>query len=189
MLFFLPTLAAQTQPDVWKQVNPVYHGSRLSSATLSEAQQRAIALLILQCCGLPSYDLPESKPDRLLRCLIFENIPLTPKQQVVLIEEGGQCPHGGTGGGGDLWLVRFDGNIPTLLASPEDDFSGWLYSVQPTATHNYYDLVLGWHMGAGEAILTYFQFNGRSYVSVSRAADLCDQNGCRIDVNIAPNRD
>jgi hypothetical protein len=72
-----------------------------------------------------------------------------------------------------------------LLASPDNDFNGWLYSIQPSISHGYHDLVLGWHMGASDTILTFFQFDGESYNSVSRAENLCDDKGCRIDPNVA----
>jgi hypothetical protein len=178
-------LVAQAQPDVWKQVNPLYDGPRLQSALPSKVQQLAIARLILHCCGSTIEETWGSRLADVVRCMAFEEIPLAAKRNVLLISNNGfKFPINGTGGGGAIWLVRLSGDVPTLLASPEDDFYGWLYSVQPSISHGYHDLVLGWHMSAGQAMLTYFQFNGKSYVSVSRAIDLCDQ-GCRIDPRIA----
>jgi hypothetical protein len=74
-----------------------------------------------------------------------------------------------------MWLIRFDGDEPVLLASPEEDFNGWLYSIQPSMTHGYYDLVLGWHMSAFSYGLTYFRFDGKSYVVVGTANDINGQ--------------
>jgi len=84
-----------------------------------------------------------------------------------------------------MWLIRLDENEPVLLASPDDEFNGSLYSIQPTSSHGYHDLVLGWHMGACYTILTFFQFDGKSYNSVSKAAELCDGKGYRIDPSAA----
>jgi hypothetical protein len=181
LLLMLPPLVAQTQPDVWKRVDPRYNGPQLQSATLSNVQQRAIAQLILHCC---KEDLGGTPTD-VLRCLNFQEIPLSKGNILLLNEDGTECANAGTGGGGAMWLVRLDGDVPILLASPQDDFNGWIYSIQPSVSHGYRDLVLGWHMGAGMATLTYFQYNGKSYVSVSRAVNLCDRKGCRIDPNTA----
>ena len=63
------------------------------------------------------------------------------------------------------------------MASPEDNFFGWLYSVQTSTSHGYRDIVLGWHMSAGEADLTYFQFDGKSYVAIGKAKDILDESG------------
>jgi hypothetical protein len=173
---------AQAQPNVWEQVNPNFNRLRLQSATLTKVQQRGLARLILQCCK-GSFEEGSTLAD-LVQRLIFQKIPLASKQNVLLISDEDTEGTWGTGGGGAMWLVRLGGDVPILLASPEDDFNGWLYSIQPSVTHGYHDLVLGWHMSAGETILTYFQFDGRSYVSVSTAANLCDQNGCRIDPRV-----
>ena len=70
-----------------------------------------------------------------------------------------------------MWLIRLDGDVPVLLASPEGDFNGWLFSIQSSMSHGYRDLVLGWHMGAGNYGLTYFRFDGKSYVSIGTATD------------------
>jgi hypothetical protein len=184
LLLMLPPLVAQTRPDVWKQVNPDTDGPRLQSARVSKVQQTAIARLILHCCEESFEGTQGTTLANIIQCLDFQEIPLASKQNVLLVsEEGLGCFQGGTGGGGPIWLVRLGGDVPILLT--EDDFYGSLYSTQPSMTHGYHDLVLGWHMGAGETILTYFQFNGRSYVSVSRAADLCDGERCRIDPNVA----
>ncbi len=183
LLLMLPCLVAQPQTDVWGRVSPIYNGPQLNSATLTSAQQRAIARLIVKCCE-SSLDATQGRTlTGIIRCLSFQDAPLAPKQKVLLISG---CFHGGSGGGGPIWLVRMAGGVPILLASPEAEFNGWIYSIQPSVSHGYHDLVLGWHMSAEEAILTYFQFDGTSYISVSRAADLCVEGNCRIDSNIPP---
>ena len=76
-----------------------------------------------------------------------------------------------------MWLIRFDGTHPTLLASPQQRFNGWLYSVEPTTGNGYRDIVLGWHMSAFEADLSYFRFDGKSYRNISSATFRDDEDG------------
>ena len=57
------------------------------------------------------------------------------------------------------------------MASPQRGFNGWLYAIQKSASHGYRDIVLGWHMGADEAVLTYFRFDGKSYVAIGSATN------------------
>ncbi len=99
------------------------------------------------------------------------------RREVLLVEAGEGCARGGQGSNGAMWLIRFDGGKPTLLASPEDDFGGWLYSVQPTQSHGYRDVVLGWHMSAREAPLCYFRYDGKSYHLIGTAILRGDENG------------
>jgi hypothetical protein len=180
----LPSLAAQTRPDIWKQVNPVPNGPQLQAATVTAVQQRAIAQLVLQCCeGI----LDETQGDKLsgiVHCLTSQEIPLAAKQDVLLV---GGCTDSASGNGGAaaLWLIRLDGDTPVSLVSPRDDFSGWLYSVQPSVAHGYHDLVLGQHLSAGETSLSYFRFDGKFYSSVGTATDECGEDGdCAIHPNV-----
>jgi len=75
-----------------------------------------------------------------------------------------------------MWLILFRGGIPTLIASPKLGFSGWLFAIQPTASHGLCDIVLGWHMGARESGLNYFRFDGNTYQSVGSATLTFDEN-------------
>jgi hypothetical protein len=186
LLFILPSLLAQTRPDIWKNVNPLYNGPRLNTVTPSDTQRQAIGKLLYQTDKTGMWGCEGSNLDNLIRGLTLEEIPLAQNRRVLLVQAGAGCARGGQGANGAMWLVRLDGDVPVILASPEGDFNGWLYSIQPSVSHGYHDLVLGWHMGAGYAILTFFQFDGKSYNSVSRAADICDEKGCRIDPNVAP---
>jgi hypothetical protein len=63
------------------------------------------------------------------------------------------------------------------VASPEGDFGGYLYSVQENTSHGYKDLVLGWHMSARDADLTYFRFDGRTYQLIATATIEFDDGG------------
>ena len=83
---------------------------------------------------------------------------------------------GGQGANGAMWVIRLDGVAPALLATPEQ-FSGWLFLVQPTQSHGYPDIVLGWHMSAREATLNYFRFDGRQYGRLGTASLLFDDDG------------
>jgi hypothetical protein len=186
LLFISPSLLAQTQPDLWKNVSPDYRGQRLESATPSNTQLQAIGKLLHGADKTGMWGCEGSDLDDMIQGLMFNEIPLAANHHVLLVQAGQGCGRGGQGANGAMWLIRLDGDVPVLLASPEDDFNGWLYSIQPSISHGYHDLVLGWHMGASYAILTYFQFDGKSYNSVSRAADTCDDKGCRIDPNVAP---
>lgn len=178
LLFLLTPLSAHAQENVWQHVSPSYNQPVLETqTTLPIARQLAIARLIQHCCASDLNTQPGSTAADVAQCLTFQAIPLAPKQNVLLVWG---CYRAGTGGGGPNWLVRFRGAVPVPLASSNNGFSGWLYSIQPTMTHGYHDLVLGWHMGAFETDLTYFQFNGSTYVPVSKAQDLCNSDQCRI---------
>lgn len=71
-----------------------------------------------------------------------------------------------------MWLIRFDGTVPFILASPAKRFGGWLYSIQPTTSHGYRDIVLGGHLAADDTSLAYFRFDGKSYTAIGHAEDI-----------------
>ena len=75
-----------------------------------------------------------------------------------------------------MWLIRFDGETPALIATPKGGFSGWIYSIEPTTNKGYHDLILGWHMGADQGGLNYFRFNGKSYQGEGSATYTIDDN-------------
>ena len=165
------SMAAEAQSDIWKQVNPLYNGPRLQSVTPGDAQLRAIGKLLRQPGKSDMWGCEGNDLDDMIRGLIFEEIPLAQGQRVFLVEAGAGCARGGQGANGAMWLIRFDGEKPVLLASPDNDFNGWLYSIQPTVSHGYHDLVLGWHLGADNYNLSYFRFDGKAYVAIGRAND------------------
>jgi hypothetical protein len=74
-----------------------------------------------------------------------------------------------------MWLIRFDGATPILLATP-NELSGFLFSIQPILSHGYPDIVTGWHMSAAEAGLSYLRFDGKSYRSIASAKLVTDDN-------------
>ena len=103
----------------------------------------------------------------------------------MLVEAGMGCARGGQGSNGAMWVVRFKTKKPVLLATPQKDFNGWLYSIQPSTSHGLRDLVLGWHMSAMETGLSYFRFDGRSYRLIGGALLTADADG---NAKIIPDR-
>jgi hypothetical protein len=99
----------------------------------------------------------------------FEELPVSAADQAVLVEAGAGCARGAQGANGAMWVLQFKGDELSFLATPEQKFSGWLYSVQSTTSHGLRDLVVGWHMSAGEADLSYFRFDGESYREIATA--------------------
>jgi len=169
------SMAAQAQSDIWKQVNPAYTPTQqLQLVTPSDAQLRSVAKLIHQSGGDSYICAEDGLSNEITERLIFEKIPVTHGQQVLLILVDGS-PH--TRGCSAKWLVRFDGEMPVLLASPDKDFNGNLYSIQPSARHGYNDLVLSWHQTVTENDLIYFRFDGKSYVSIGSAREILDKSG------------
>jgi hypothetical protein len=163
--------------DLWQHV-----GSRptpkFASVTLLESQRQAIIKLLKARVSLDSWCESAGDPEW-LNTLSYETIPLSARVKVLLIEAGRGCARSGQGSNGAMWLIRFDDPRPTLLASPQQAFNGWIYSVEPKTSYGYRDIVLGWHMSAFEAGLTYFRFDGELYQSVSSATFREDEDGTR----------
>jgi hypothetical protein len=145
--------------------------------TPSDAQLRAIGKVLHQTHTTGMWNCEGSDLDDVIRGLMFEEIPLAADHYVLLAQASRGCARGGQGANGAMWLIRLDGNVPVLLASPKGDFNGWLYSIQPSMSHGYHDVVIGWHWGASEAGLTYFRFDGESYVAIGQAKDIRDESG------------
>src|SRR6202011_2162276 len=82
--------------------------------------------------------------------LEFLELPVSMAEKIVLVEAGPGCARGAQGANGAMWLIRFQGDEFSFLATPQQQFNGWLYSIQQTTSHGLRDLVLGWHMGGGE---------------------------------------
>jgi len=177
LTFFLCSSFAAAQSNLWQHVSAVYSPPKLASASISDSQHEAIARLIRQQSKSAVWDCDGDELNAMLEGLRFEEIPLSPGQKVLLLEAGAGCARGGQGSNGAMWLILFRGRYPVILASSEGGFSGWLYSIQPTSSHGFHDLVLGWHMSAFEADLSYFRFDGKSYHAIGSAALLGDGGG------------
>lgn len=185
VLLLSSCLAAQQQPDIWSRVDPNYNGTRLKYVTPSNAKLLSIAKLLHNSVesGRDMWMCEGADLDVMIKGLIFEEIPLAPGKDVLLAEAGRGCARGGQGANGAMWIISFDGDTPHLLASPLNDFNGWLFSIQPSTSFGFRDIVLGWHAGAGNDGLTYFRFDGKTYNAIGRASDFQDENGL---VKIAP---
>jgi hypothetical protein len=109
--------------------------------------------------------------------LRFEELSVSATEKIVLVEAGTGCARGGQGSNGAMWVIRFQGDKFSFLATPEQKFNGWLYSIQETTSHGFRDVVLGWHMSAFESDLSYFRFDGTCYQLIGAATQLTDENG------------
>jgi hypothetical protein len=167
------------QADVWQHVSTSPIATQLQRVTVSKAQFDAIrnALTAGGGSGWQSCDVADGAEADWTQALIFEELPVSATEKVMLVEAGPGCARGGQGANGAMWVLRFEGAKPVLLATPQHRFNGWLYSIQPTPSHGLPDLVLGWHMSARETGLSYFQFDGASYRLIGMATLLADADG------------
>jgi hypothetical protein len=179
LVFSTSTLLAQ--PDLWRPISAQAPRQALPLASLSNHQKNSIALLLRQQKPETIWECEATEIDDLIKGLRFEWMPDVRQQKVVIAEAPAGCARGAQGANGAMWIIRFDGDKPILLATPEE-FSGWLFSVRSTYSHGYPDVVLGWHMSATEANLKYFRFDGKSYRSISTATLKTDDHGSSMIV-------
>ncbi len=175
LLLVLCAASSAQQTDIWLHVDG-YRPPHVPSVTLSPSQERSVVALLKsreEHDGWCSNDVT----GECLKALRFEAMPLSPTRDVILVEAGIGCGRSGQGANGAMWLIRFDGPHPTLLATPEQHFEGFVYSVPYTTNNGYRDIVLGWHMGAGEMPLSYFRYNGKSYRLIGTATVRPGPNG------------
>jgi hypothetical protein len=173
LILFLAALSLHAQTTLWSQVDGTYNAPRTPPAKLTRAETQSISTLLRST----QQDIWACGDDTDWAKVSFSNISLAPGHKTILIEAGpGPC-RGGQGANGAMWIVEFHGSKATLLASPNQNFNGWLYSTQHTSHSNYDDIVLGWHMSAFEAGLSYFRFNGHSYKSIASATLKSDGGG------------
>lgn len=172
LLAFTNVSIAQT--GIWSHVSPSGGSQHLQAAKLTKPQLDSVATLLRHRKAAWECEGPDST--EMINGLRFESLPVPGKQDVFLAEAPAGCARGGQGANGAMWVIHFNGAQPTLLATP-DQFSGWLFSVQPTASHGYPDIVLGWHMSAAEAGLSYMRFDGKLYHRIGAASLVNDDNG------------
>ncbi|HEX8816797.1 MAG TPA: hypothetical protein VF753_14965 [Terriglobales bacterium] len=165
---------AHSQTDVWKGVE-VHPGAELERISVTKTQFDAIKRAI-SADGTGSWPCDPSGEDW-THALIFEDLPVSSSQKALLVQTGPGCARGGQGANGAMWVIRFDGDKPMLLATPKREFNGWVYSIQPSVSHGLRDLVLGWHMSAMETGLSYFQFDGTLYRRTGTATLSANANG------------
>jgi hypothetical protein len=174
LALFLSGSFAAAQSSLWKSVK--YDPPKLIQATISESQHKAIISLLRGQGPSGLWGCEGDHLEEMLKGLTFETIPLSPGAKVLLVEAGAGCARGGQGANGAMWLIRYQGGRPVLLASPQGEFGGWLYSIQPTTSHGFQDIVLGWHMSALETDVTYFRFDGKSYHSIGKTTFTATEN-------------
>jgi hypothetical protein len=61
-------------------------------------------------------------------------VQLSAPGRFFLVQAGHGCARGGQGSNGAMWLIRFDQGTPVLLAGPEQEFDGYIYSIEAKAS-------------------------------------------------------
>ena len=165
------------QSDIWQHVSAKPGSMQLSSITPSPEQLVIVRKALAARVGLDNWPCAEGDEPDWVEKVTFKELPVSTTEEVVLVEAGMGCARGGQGSNGAMWVFQFKGGKPTFLATPERKFNGWLYSIQPSTSHGFRDLVLGWHMSASESNLNYFRFDGKSYHLLGSAQLLVDEDG------------
>ena len=181
LIVFLSSLTfLSQQTDIWHDV-PTETDDHQKRETPSPAQLVIIkkALKAREELEIEGSVEPKEGPSWVEKVL-FEDLPISATEKALLVEAGEGCARGGQGSNGAMWVVRLEGDKVSFLATPEQKFEGWLYSIQPTTSHGFRDLVLGWHMSAEETGLSYFSFDGTSYRSVGTAVLVYEGGAAKI---------
>jgi hypothetical protein len=174
--FWTPMMA---QENLWARVtSPDGQNAKLnaSEVTLTSSQQQSIAKLLKSRHAPWTCDVDEPSGEW-LNHLRYSSVPLSVTRRVVLVEAGRGCARGGQGSNGAMWLIRFDGRNPVLLADPQQEFDGFLSSIELTTSKGYRDVIVGWHMGGAETGLGYFRFDGTAYHRIGSATLQYDERG------------
>jgi hypothetical protein len=175
LLFYsLPLFPAQT--DLWQNIarsNPI----NLKISAPSRAQLVEVKKALLARVRLDNWPCAELSGAEWTENLQIEELPVSETDKILLVEAGPGCARGAQGANGAMWIIRFRGDKLSFLATPQQQFNGWLYSIQETTSHGFRDLVLGWHMSAGETDLNYFRFDGTSYKWLGAASQFKDADG------------
>ncbi len=170
LLFFPP------QDSLWQQVQ-AYRPLLPKTYVPSQTQLVSVKKALDARADLDGWPCAEEDDPAWTDNLKFEELPVAVKEKTVLVEAGPGCARGGQGSNGAMWIIRFQGDKFSFLATPQQKFNGWIYSIQPTSIHGFRDLVVGWHMGAAEADLSYFRFDGTSYQRISEATQITNADG------------
>ncbi len=173
------------QHELWQHVRGYTATKHIQQIKISEREREIIIKLLKSREGVDGWGCNTVDPvGNWLKDLRFERLPLSEAHAVILVEAGVGCARGGQGANGAMWVVQFDdaGN-PVLLASPEKEFNGWIFSVLSTASNGYKDIVLGWHMGGPETPLKYFRFDGKLYEQIGSAVMRPGERGQMVIVS------
>jgi hypothetical protein len=169
LILLLVASSLSAQMSLWNQVNTSYSPPEVSPVKLTRVETQSIHTLLRSPAQRDVWTCGDDPQSDLIKGLIFSTIQLASGRKTILIEAGPGCGRGGQGANGAMWIVEFHGSKTALLATPGQNFNGWLYSVQPSSHSGYNDIVLGWHMSAFESGRSYFRFNGRSYKPIASA--------------------
>jgi hypothetical protein len=166
------------QTELWQKVRP-WSPVNLKSFSPSPAQLIAVKKALAARVQLDNTPCAAEDDSEWTENLEFEELPVSATQQIVLVSAGSGCARGAQGSNGAMWIIRFQGEKLLLLATPQQRFNGWLYSIQQPTSHGLRDLVLGWHMGGGETPLplSYFRFDGTSYRRIGAAIKTTNEDG------------
>ena len=166
LLALLGAISAPAQNAIWQNVPTNLDHQSSKPATPTRKQLASIRTAL--SARSSRLGLWECDDRSWLQNLQFSGVSVA-SYPVFLVEAGSGCARGGQGANGAMWLVAFNGGHARVIASPDPKFNGWLYSVASQSHHGLRDIVLGWHMSAFEAGLTYFEFNGVNYTAISNA--------------------
>jgi hypothetical protein len=187
-LLLIVFLSSQTllsqQGDIWEHVN-TEPSARPRTVTPSPQQLAILKKALKERELLDVEDCADEEPNWVEK-VFFRELPISETEKALLIEAGQGCARGGQGSNGAMWVLRMKGDKVSFLATPEQKFWGWPYSIQPTTGHGLRDLVLGWHMSAAETDLNYFRFDGTSYHLLGTAVLVYGEDGTR---KIVPGRE
>jgi hypothetical protein len=174
LVYSLLSFPAQT--DLWKKVGHYDPMQHLKIYVASPAELVRVKKALVARVLLDNWPCAEEDDTEWTGNLKFEELPVFVTQKIVLVEAGTGCARGGQGSNGAMGVIRFQGDKFSFLATPEQQFNGWLYSIQQTTSHGFRDVVLGWHMGGGETGLSYFRFDGTCYQRIGAATQLMDKD-------------
>jgi hypothetical protein len=174
LVYSLLSFPAQT--DLWKKVGHYDPMQHLKIYVASPAELVRVKKALVARVRLDNWPCAEEDDTEWTGNLKFEELPVSVTQKIVLVEAGTGCARGGQGSNGAMGVIRFQGDKFSFLATPEQQFNGWLYSIQQTTSHGFRDVVLGWHMGGGETGLSYFRFDGTCYQRIGAATQLTDED-------------
>jgi hypothetical protein len=169
------------QENLWGRIagsDSQHVGANADEVMLTPSQRQSIAKLLKSRQAPWTCDTDDPSGEW-LNHLRYGSVALSEARQVLLVEAGRGCARGGQGSNGAMWLIRFDGRDPVLLAGPQQEFGGFLYSVEPQASKGYRDVIVGWHMSGSETALSYFRFDGTAYRCIGSAALQYDEQGIR----------
>jgi hypothetical protein len=117
-------LAGPAVAAPWSQLPAKLEAPQLPDAELSAAQLKSIAALLRAPGALGDWDCAPEEMDALVHGSRFQSVPLASPGTFVVAQAPAGCARGGQGSNGAMWLLRLDGDSPSLLATPGDGLDG-----------------------------------------------------------------